>query len=164
MTSLSICSVAQPTSPYCADYSQCIPGAAAPSASPTSPSSAPTPAPSGALPRLGGVNTAGYDFSVVCIPLSFPFRPTLNGLFRLPMEASLELACHRPHPSTLTLHLRVPIYTVFVSSTLHRNSTLFDGDFSICMAVNDAHPWRLNRLKLLLSLRPDRASCSQLWS
>lgn len=35
------------------DYSQCLPGAA-------------SPAPTGSsLPRLGGVNTAGYDFSVV---------------------------------------------------------------------------------------------------
>ncbi|KAI0689890.1 endoglucanase [Cytidiella melzeri] len=46
-------------------YSQCIPGAAPVSSSSapvSTPSSVPTPA--GALPRLGGVNTAGYDFSV----------------------------------------------------------------------------------------------------
>nr|WLJ42044.1 Cel5B [Irpex lacteus] len=48
-------------------YSQCIPGASAPastttSAPPTGTSQPSTPA--GALPRLGGVNTAGYDFSV----------------------------------------------------------------------------------------------------
>ncbi|EIN14752.1 hypothetical protein PUNSTDRAFT_154759 [Punctularia strigosozonata HHB-11173 SS5] len=48
-------------------YSQCLPGspgATSSSASSTiSSSSAPTPTPSGSLPRLGGVNTAGYDFS-----------------------------------------------------------------------------------------------------
>ncbi|CAL1695114.1 unnamed protein product [Somion occarium] len=46
-------------------YSQCIPGAAAPSTTVTSTASGPTAtAPAGALPPLGGVNTAGYDFSV----------------------------------------------------------------------------------------------------
>ncbi|KAI0347834.1 endoglucanase [Trametopsis cervina] len=53
-------------------YYQCIPGATAstpPPTSPTSPtvtlpSSSPTSSPSSGLPRLGGVNTAGYDFSV----------------------------------------------------------------------------------------------------
>nr|Q66NB7.2 RecName: Full=Manganese dependent endoglucanase Eg5A; AltName: Full=Carboxymethyl-cellulase 5A; Short=CMCase 5A; Short=Cellulase 5A; AltName: Full=Endo-1,4-beta-glucanase Eg5A; Flags: Precursor [Phanerodontia chrysosporium]AAU12275.2 endoglucanase [Phanerodontia chrysosporium] len=51
----SVCSV---LNPY---YSQCIPGAATVTSS--SAPSTPTP-PAGALPRLGGVNTAGYDFSV----------------------------------------------------------------------------------------------------
>ncbi|GJE87572.1 endo-1,4-beta-glucanase [Phanerochaete sordida] len=42
-------------------YSQCIPGTA--SVTSSAPATGPT-APAGALPRLGGVNTAGYDFSV----------------------------------------------------------------------------------------------------
>ncbi len=41
---------------YFLDYSQCTPGTG---------TSAPAPSPSSGLPRLGGVNTAGYDFSVV---------------------------------------------------------------------------------------------------
>ncbi|KAK7680569.1 Manganese dependent endoglucanase Eg5A [Cerrena zonata] len=45
-------------------YSQCVPGAAAPSTTLPSAPSGPTAAPAGALPQLGGVNTAGYDFSV----------------------------------------------------------------------------------------------------
>ncbi|KAI0030213.1 endoglucanase [Vararia minispora EC-137] len=44
------------SNPY---YSQCIPGASPTSSTPTSPSST-----SSALPFVGGVNTAGYDFSV----------------------------------------------------------------------------------------------------
>ena len=48
------------------DYSQCIPGTATTSSSPPSSSAPSTGTPAGALPRLGGVNTAGYDFSVVC--------------------------------------------------------------------------------------------------
>lgn len=46
------------------DYSQCIPGAATASATSSS-APASTSVPAGFLPRLGGVNTAGYDFSVV---------------------------------------------------------------------------------------------------
>ncbi|TCD59883.1 Manganese dependent endoglucanase Eg5A [Steccherinum ochraceum] len=42
-------------------YSQCIPGAAPPTSTASAPS---TPTATGALARLGGVNTAGYDFSV----------------------------------------------------------------------------------------------------
>ncbi|KAL0951442.1 hypothetical protein HGRIS_008131 [Hohenbuehelia grisea] len=49
-------------------YSQCLPGAAAPSSSPTTPSpsttgSSPAPTGSSVLPFVGGVNMAGYDFS-----------------------------------------------------------------------------------------------------
>lgn len=46
------------------DYSQCVPGTAAPSSTAPSAPSSPT-AVAGALPKLGGVNTAGYDFSIV---------------------------------------------------------------------------------------------------
>lgn len=42
------------------DYSQCTPGTG---------TSAPAPSPTSGLPRLGGVNTAGYDFSVVSVIL-----------------------------------------------------------------------------------------------
>ncbi|KAH8099381.1 endoglucanase [Cristinia sonorae] len=45
-------------------YSQCIPGAAAPPASTATAPGAPAPTATAALLRLGGVNTAGYDFSV----------------------------------------------------------------------------------------------------
>lgn len=57
------------------DYYQCLPGTA--TTSPSSPSSPTTSSSSAAptgtsgissLPRLGGVNTAGYDFSVVSTP------------------------------------------------------------------------------------------------
>ncbi|KAF8161682.1 endoglucanase [Crassisporium funariophilum] len=44
-------------------YSQCLPGSAAPSPTTTSSTTTPTP-PAGGLPFLGGVNTAGYDFTV----------------------------------------------------------------------------------------------------
>ncbi|KAJ3483129.1 hypothetical protein NLI96_g6518 [Meripilus lineatus] len=45
-------------------YSQCIPGTASSTSSPPTSTVPSTPAPAGGLPRLGGVNTAGYDFSV----------------------------------------------------------------------------------------------------
>ncbi|OCH94715.1 endoglucanase [Obba rivulosa] len=48
-------------------YSQCLPGTAAPSSTsaPSPTTSAPSaPTQTSLLPRLGGVNTAGYDFSV----------------------------------------------------------------------------------------------------
>lgn len=51
-------------------YSQCLPGTATSSSSSSthpssSSSSAPSSTPTSTLPRFGGVNTAGYDFSVV---------------------------------------------------------------------------------------------------
>ncbi|THH28296.1 hypothetical protein EUX98_g5893 [Antrodiella citrinella] len=45
-------------------YSQCIPGAAPPPSTTAPTTGAPAPTATGALIRLGGVNTAGYDFSV----------------------------------------------------------------------------------------------------
>ncbi|KAI0785076.1 endoglucanase [Abortiporus biennis] len=50
----------QVLNPY---YSQCVPGAPAPSSTASAPAPSQT-VPTGFLPRLGGVNTAGYDFSV----------------------------------------------------------------------------------------------------
>lgn len=48
---------------YLLDYSQCLPGTATSTAATSSPSNPPTGL--SGLPRFGGVNTAGYDFSVV---------------------------------------------------------------------------------------------------
>ncbi|KAI0271430.1 putative cellulase precursor [Gloeopeniophorella convolvens] len=54
----SVCTV---SSPY---YSQCLPGTASSTPTTSSTSSSPSSTPKSGLPFLGGVNTAGYDFSV----------------------------------------------------------------------------------------------------
>ncbi|KAG5654081.1 Manganese dependent endoglucanase Eg5A [Sphagnurus paluster] len=49
---------------YAQYYFQCLPGSASSSTGASSTSTSSTPAPSGGLPFIGGVNMAGYDFSV----------------------------------------------------------------------------------------------------